>query len=177
MEDVVADGGFSLECKVTVLDSRKINKEKLTLNIGEQGQLSVHNVNKNQINWTSSDDSVVSVSNTGTVTAEKAGKATITADCGDRKFECKITVIGKVPELNMSEKSIGVDKSFNLSIQTIDGENSDIVWKIGKKSILKKVKVYNSGTKIKLKGLKTGTTTVTATVNGQTMKCKVTVKK
>ena len=73
----------------------KISNTKVTLTVGKTKTLSVKNVSKKQkkkIKWSTSKKSVATVSKSGKVKAKKAGKATITAKLGKKKYRCVVTV-------------------------------------------------------------------------------------
>ena len=72
----------------------KISSSKLELSVGETASLTATLTPANTteaVVWTSSNDDVAAVEN-GTVTAKKAGSATIRATCGSVKAECAVTV-------------------------------------------------------------------------------------
>ena len=69
----------------------KLNKKKLTLEVGKSETLKITGT-KSKITWSSSNKSVATVSTKGKVTAKKAGKATITAKVGTKKYSCTVTV-------------------------------------------------------------------------------------
>ncbi len=77
----------------------KINKTKASINSGSTITLKISNTSK-KVTWSSSNKSVATVKSTGSktakVTAKLAGKATITAKVGDKKFKCVVTVKKKV---------------------------------------------------------------------------------
>ena len=87
-----------------------LNKTTATLTEGETLALSAtvspDNATDKTVTWTSSDASVASVSD-GTVTALKAGKATIIASCGGKAATCEVTVKPKT----ISVTSITLDKT------------------------------------------------------------------
>jgi uncharacterized protein YkwD len=70
----------------------KLNTTKKTLIIGNTYKLKVKNTEKSAV-WRSSNPKLATVSQTGLVTAKKAGKVTITAKVGKKKLTCKVTVI------------------------------------------------------------------------------------
>ncbi len=72
----------------------KINKTKLTLNLGKTYNLKVTGTT-NTVKWSSSNKSVATVSSIGKVTAKKKGTATITATVNSKKYSCKVTVTTK----------------------------------------------------------------------------------
>ena len=69
----------------------KLNKVKATIYVGKTVQLKVNN-NKKKVKWSSSNKKVATVSKRGKLTGKKAGKATITAQIGKKKYKCKIIV-------------------------------------------------------------------------------------
>ena len=69
----------------------KLNKKSLTLTVGKTYKLKVKGTKK-KVKWSSSNKKVASVNKKGKVTAKKAGKVTITAKIGKKKYKCKVTV-------------------------------------------------------------------------------------
>ena len=85
---------FYLVAKKKV-SSVTLNKETLTLEFGAKETLTAELVNVKETTWTSSDDSVVTVAEDGTITAVGLGTAVIT--CADKadaniKATCEVTV-------------------------------------------------------------------------------------
>lgn len=72
----------------------RLNMTKKTLTVGKTVTLKVKGTRK-KVKWSSSNKKVASVSSKGKVKAKKAGKATITAKIGKKKYKCKITVMKK----------------------------------------------------------------------------------
>lgn len=77
------------------ISSVTLNKETLTLEFGAQETLTAELINVKETTWTSSDDSVVTVAEDGTITAVGLGTAAIT--CADKtdeniKATCEVTV-------------------------------------------------------------------------------------
>ena len=70
--------------------SVKLNKTKLTMNVGGVYHLKVSGTNK-KVTWSSTDSKVASVSS-GKVKAKKTGTATITAKIGSKKLKCQIKI-------------------------------------------------------------------------------------
>jgi len=73
-----------------------LSAKKLTLIVGRSETLTVKNAKKKNVEWSSSNASVASVSAQGKVKAVKAGKAVITASVGGKKLTCKVTVKPRV---------------------------------------------------------------------------------
>lgn len=86
----------TLEVKEIPLESIAFDKVISEMQVGAIDKLNViynpeNTTDDRDVVWTSSDDSILSVEN-GVVTAKKAGTATITAQVGEQKVSCKITV-------------------------------------------------------------------------------------
>lgn len=69
----------------------KLNKTKATIYVGKTVTLKLKN-NKKKIKWSSSNRKVATVTSKGKVKGKKAGKVTITAKVGKKKYKCKVTV-------------------------------------------------------------------------------------
>ncbi len=69
----------------------KLNKTKLSMNVGKTATLKLKN-NKKKVKWSSSNKKVAKVSAKGKVKGLKKGKATITAKVGKKKYKCEVTV-------------------------------------------------------------------------------------
>ena len=156
--------------------SPKLNKSSATLSIGGKTTLSLSNaVSGKKTTWKSSKSSVVSVkknsTNKVTLTAKKAGKATIYATHNGKKYKCTVTV--KAPSLNRSSLSLVAGKSGTLTV------NNRVSGKTVKASTSNSrvATVGVSGSKVTVKGIGAGTATIKVAHNGKTFSCKVTVTK
>lgn len=69
----------------------RLNQTKVTVTVGKSVTLKVKNTKK-KVKWSTSNKKVATVSKKGKVTGKKAGKATITAKVGGKKYTCKVTV-------------------------------------------------------------------------------------
>ena len=153
----------------------KLNKTKLSLNVGKSYTLKLKNVS-GKVKWTTSKKSVATVSSKGKVVAKKAGSANITATNNGKKFVCMVTV------KNVKAKSIAIKKSVTLT----KGSSSTLKCTLKPSNVtVKKVKWSSSNSKIatvsstgKITAKKSGIATVTATTtDGTKLKssCTVTV--
>lgn len=79
--------GQSLDAKTKI----KLNKTSISMEIGQTKQLKLTGTKK-KVTWKSSADKIAAVNKNGKVTAKKAGKATITAKCNKKNYNCKVTV-------------------------------------------------------------------------------------
>lgn len=160
-------------CTIKVLDTgisaqqfsiaRNTTKKLKLVNAGDTDTIE-------SITWTSSAPKVASVDKTtGEVTGKKAGAAKITAAVTYQNGKKKsYTANMRVSDPKLKSATVAVAMYGNHSIE-ISGINaySDIKWKSKKKSV---VTVSPDGTLIPQKK---GSTTVTATVDGKTLSCKV----
>lgn len=97
---VTTDGSKkSASCTVVVkqgVTGITLNKANVTLGVGNSAQLtaSVHpnNASNKSVSWSSSNNGVASVDNSGRVTGNGAGTATITCRNGDITAYCNVTV-------------------------------------------------------------------------------------
>ncbi|MBB2182410.1 Ig-like domain-containing protein [Lachnospiraceae bacterium MD1] len=157
--------GKKLTCTVTVLPPIKISSTSATLYIGDSKTLKITGTTK-KVTWSSSKKSVATVSSSGKVTAKAAGTATITAKVAGKVRTCKITV--KTPiKISASSASLYVGDSKTVKIT---GTSSKVTWSSSKTSVA----TVNSSGKITAKS--PGTATITASVDGKKLTCKVTVK-
>ena len=117
------------------------------------------------VEYTSSNNKVASVSAGGKITANKAGTATVKAVSGNTTVNYKVTV--KNPTLNYTKKVLKKGKSFTLKVT---GAIGSVKYSTNKKSV---ASVTSKG---KVTAKKKGKAVITAKANGVTLKCNVTVK-
>lgn len=197
---------MAVACIVTV---ERIPVQKIEMNLSEltlspngtnrtrqlTARIEPANATNQTIHWQSSDEGVLKVDNTGFVTAQSAGTATITATSDefesdattpDLKTTCTITV-REIPVTGveiyynnantdqMVEIPLELERSMTLRAQTIpeDATEQAATWKADPVDI---VRIYNTGgLSADFQALKEGTTTVTATVGGISKTCQITV--
>ena len=156
----------------------KLSKAELTLEEGESDTLTTtvlpDNATNKTVIWRSSEDSVATVKN-GTVTAVSKGTATITATAGGKSSVCSVTVNGKKIEAegvklnkNLLYMQIGDIENLTATVSPANATEKDVAWNNTDDGII----AFNNG---KVTALKTGKSTVTATVNGKSATCKITV--
>lgn len=144
----------------------KLNKTKATIYVGKTVTLKLNN-NKKKVKWTTSNKKVATVSKKGKVKGKKAGKATITAKVGKKKYKCKVTVKVATPKLNKTKETIDVGKTVTLKVEN---NKKKVTWSSSDK------KVATVTSKGIVKGIKAGKATITAKVGKKKYKCTVTVK-
>lgn len=129
------------------------------------------------VTWSSADEKVASVDENGNVTGVAPGTTTITAKVGLASATCNVTVTDSaipVTSVSLNKKSMELhvgDKGEQLAA-TISPENATdktVSWSSSDATV---AKVDQNGF---VTPVKEGTATITATVNGQSATCKVTV--
>lgn len=114
---VTASNGMQAECKVTVtgtvkpITSISLDNSQLTLEEGKSSTLTAtiepaDAAEGKDLVWNTSNADVATVDK-GTVTAVAAGEATITVAVGEKKAECKVTVIKKADDTGLPFVDVG----------------------------------------------------------------------
>ena len=116
----------SLNVTVTIpTTSVTINSQKeITMNINTTNNLTAKvepSDNSDTLNWTSSDNNIVSVNNLGMITAKNAGTAIITAKSGAKEDKITVNVVIPVTSFHLVSKD---------NIKVLKGTTSTIVTKI-----------------------------------------------
>lgn len=148
-----------------VEDAVSLSATSLSLSAGQSKTLTVSGTTE-AAQWSSDNTSVATVDSAGKVTAKKAGKATITATVGDRTLTCSVTV--KKPVISAKSFTITAGQKRTLKVT---GKVGKVTWKTSKKSV---ATVSSKGV---VTAKKAGKATITASVDGCKLTCKVTVKK
>ena len=138
-------GNLTAECSITVsypiINPSKItlNESSLSLYIGSEWQLTAVvepiNTTDKTVKWTSSNDEVVYVSQSGLVTGLGIGNATVTAQCGTVSATCDVSV-SEAPiypamiSLNLEslELSIGSKEQLLATVEPENTTDKTILW-------------------------------------------------
>ncbi|MBQ6286690.1 MAG: Ig-like domain-containing protein [Bacteroidales bacterium] len=189
---ITVDGAKTAECKVTVtaktvsvtgvtLDD---SSKEVTLEVGGTATLKATvapaDASDKAITWSSSDESVATVSSEGVVTAKGAGTAviTVTTKDGSKTATSKVTVKDKavsVESVTIDQTTLslveGSKQKLVATVKPDDATNKKVTWK---SSDPKVATVEDDGT---VGAVKAGSATITVTtVDGEkTASCKVTV--
>lgn len=156
-------------CKVTVKKTKlSINKPRASIERNEILPLSATTSNNSPVTWKSNKKSIATVDENGNVTGIKPGEAMITATADGTSSICKINV--KYPTLKLSNSKITLFRNQTAKISASVSSGAAITWKSTKKSV---ALIDNTGT---ITGIKHGTTTIIATVDGVSKTCEVIVK-
>lgn len=133
------------------------------------------------VSFSSSNEAVATVSADGTVQAVGEGSAVVTAKAGDLTASCSVAVKGteqtKEPEdlsiYSVYGKNVVTDVTIELGSPApmkVQGTESAVTWSIADTSI---ATVDSSGM---VTGVAVGETTLTATVDGQTLTCTIRIR-
>jgi uncharacterized protein YjdB len=180
----VSFNGTVSTCKIVVtqpVTGISLNKSNLTLSNGTTDTLTAtvapENASNKKYTWSSSDETVTKVDQSGKVIAFKTGTAIITAttEDGGKIATCKVTV--KQPiiniSLNKSELTLnnGDTETLIATISPENATNKNYTWESSDEAV---AKVDQSGKVIALKE-DTATITVITEDGNKTATCKVTV--
>ena len=172
----------TITVKGVPVEGLKIDKSSESITVNGSVTLVAETVPEDATNpgitWSSSDESIAVVDNTGKVTGKKVGSVTITATSANKKTAtCKVSVVSKeVPITSISLKktniSLSVNESYTLkaTISPSSATNKAITWSSSDRSVA----TVSSGGKVT--GKKVGSATITATTsNGLTATAEVNV--
>lgn len=172
----------SAECLVTVnerlVESVTIDETSIEIVQGETQQLTAvvlpENADNKSVEWSSSDESIATVSADGLVTAVNVGSAQIFAKAGDKQGRCDVTVVG-IPvesvtlDKDFIELSVGGTYKFEATVLPENAYDKTIVWSSDDESI---VNMYYGTISAK----KAGTTYIRAKAGEVEAVCEVVVK-
>lgn len=156
-----------------------MNKTSVELTVGSSFALTVSGADK--VAFSSSDEAVATVSANGTVQAVSEGSAVITASAADTTATCRVAVTAAVDQpdtpsdlaiYSVNGNSVVTDVTIiagEEALMEVQGTDSAVTWSIADSSI---ATVDSSGM---VKGVASGKTDLTATVDGQTLTCIVRV--
>lgn len=162
-----------------------MNKTSVELTVGSSFALTVSGADK--VAFSSSDEAVATVSANGTVQAVSTGSAVITASAADTTATCRVAVTAAVDQptdpvtpdvpsdlaiYSAYGKNVVTDVTIEAgkeALMEVQGTDSAVTWSIADSSV---ATVDSSGM---VKGVASGETTLTATVDGQTLTCIVRV--
>ncbi|MDE7097202.1 MAG: Ig-like domain-containing protein, partial [Muribaculaceae bacterium] len=137
--------------------------------------VSPSNATEQTVTWTSDNEAVATVDQTGKVTAVKAGTAVITAKAGEKTATCTVTVTAKVIAvtgitLSQTEATIEEGKTATLTA-TVAPENATdktVTWSSSNEAVA----TVKDGV---VTAVKPGTAVITAAAGDETAECTVTV--
>lgn len=170
---VTDDGKITSSCTVSVakkvvnVSSITLNKNSVDLKAGTTERLtyslSPSNATNQKVRWTSSDDSIASISEDGVISAKSGGnvRISIITDDGGHIASCDVNVSEiLVTELSLNKSNFQMEKNSTVkigcSVQPSDATDKEITWS---SSDTKIATVDQSGN---VKGISYGMATITA---------------
>lgn len=173
-----------------------MNKTSVELTVGSSFALTVSGADK--VAFSSSDEAVATVTADGTVQAVSTGSAVITASAADTTATCRVAVTAAVdqptdpvtpdvpdtpdvPSQSLTLRSIfqkegtSIGEEFSIAPgqevpMVVDGTDSVVTWKIDDSSV---ATISADGVVTGVSSDASKVTTITATVDGQTLTCNV----
>lgn len=169
---------FKKQAEKNPVKGVKLNQTTKTIKVGDTFKLKATinptNASNKNVTWTSSDNKIATVSN-GTVKGIKKGEVVIkvTTNDGSKTAKCNVKVEPK-PVLKFKNERETVELGNKIDIVSKltvkNGNKADVKWT---SSNLDAATINKKTGAITIK--KTGTTTITATLNGISASCKVSV--
>ncbi len=106
---------------------------KLTKGSKDTLHLSVAPANfTDEVTWKSTDTNIVTIEDTGVVTAKAIGTATVKVTVGDISASCKITVTQPVTSISLNKTSLSLEawdtENLTASVSPSTAENKAVVW-------------------------------------------------
>lgn len=150
------DGGYTAECVVNVssvaIQTIELDQDAVEIYTGEQVQL-IHTITPNDgtnknVSWISSDELVVTVTDSGMVSGVGAGQATITVTTqeGGKQAACLVTVRKPVDSVSLDAATLemcqGDTVTLTATVLPEDAYDKRIVWSTSDEQV---VSVSDSG--------------------------------
>lgn len=161
----VTAGGKTAECTVTVQEPavERITLSETGFSLVEGGgkQLTARAVagsrTRSDVTWTSSDPTVASVSQSGWITAQRAGQAVITASVDGKSAACTVKVLLPAPEVKTAVQKNG---SVQITWSAVDGAASYRVYRKTSSGWKKLTELKSTAKRIYTDSGREGTTSV-----------------
>ena len=175
------DGNKKAKCQVTVyaktvpVTGIRLSETSLKLNKGDSRTLSAtvqpDNASDKTVRWNSSDNSVATVDQNGTITATGGGTATISATAGGVSASCSVEVYVPVTSISLSANLLSLAKgTFAVLTATVSPEDAmdkSVQWNSDNPSV---ASVDQNG---KVTAINDGRAKITASAGGFTASCTV----
>jgi Bacterial surface proteins containing Ig-like domains len=113
---IVSESSTDIHITGISITSESLNDGKVSLNVGDKHQLATTftpaETTETEVNWKSSDESVITVSSTGLLTAVKVGSATVTVTSAvNATVSSSINIVVSDGELNISDDPVDQSKA------------------------------------------------------------------
>lgn len=174
----------SASCTVTVtykeVESVAVSPSTMTLYIGEKGTLTAQVLpayaKDKTVTWSSADETVATVSQTGEVTAVALGTVEISATAGQKTGKSTVSVISRLVTsvtLDKTELTMNLfeQEKLTATVTPSNAEDGEVVWT---STDLEVATVDENGN---VTSQKPGTAVITATAGKYSANCNVTVNK
>lgn len=155
-----------------------LNKVKTTIAVGISETLGATvapaEATDRSVTWSSDNTAVATVDKNGVVTAIKEGTAKITAKTTDGGFTavCEVTVTAAGTTITLDKTTATMKTGETLTLKaTVNPSDKTVTWKSSDEN---KAKVDNNG---KVEAKAEGEVTITATADGKSATCKITISK
>ena len=172
-------GYESASCEITVkvpVKSVILSETNLTLDEGESVTLKAtvvpDDADNKTVTWSTSDGSIVSVDQDGTIHALKQGSADILAKAGDKQATCTVTVIKRVTSITLDKDNlsllVGNTATLTATVLPDDATDKTVMWDTS----YPEVATVENGV---VKGISVGEATIIATSGTVSAFCNVLV--
>ena len=179
-ETYAKDKGIKFVNKSVPATKVELSKTELELAKGATANL-VLNITPadftDAVTWKSSDESIVTIDETGKVTAKGLGTATIKVDVGSVSATCKVTVVQPVTGVNIDKSSLELEAletyQLKVTVNPNNAANKAVKWSTSDETV---ATVDQNGL---VKAIKKGSATIkceSLDVSGKYDTCAITVK-
>ena len=155
-----------------------LNKVKTTIVVGISETLGATvapaEATDRSVTWSSDNTAVATVDKNGVVTAVKEGNAKITVTTTDGGFKavCEVTVTAAGTTITLDKTTASMKTGETLTLKaTVSPSDKTVTWKSSDEN---KAKVDSNG---KVEAKAEGEVTITATADGKSATCKITISK
>lgn len=160
---------------VTTVTSVSVSPESISLECGKTKQLTATISPENatgDITWTSSDETIATVSSDGTVTGISKGTATVTATVSGKSGTCKVTVTQEVESIEVSPTTATLTskgETIQLTATVLPEGAGETTWTSSDEAV---ATVSPEGI---VTAIGEGTASITVTAGEKTATCTITV--
>ncbi len=161
--------GLTVSCKITVkAPTLTLSNSTISIFPTQTYILKAYPYGASQtVTWSSSSSSIATVDSKGVVRGIKAGKATIYAKANGVTKSCTVTVIAPTLSLDQTNMEVIVGQTATIKA-SVYGPSQTVTWKSSNNNV---ATVINGV----VTGVAEGSATITATANGVSKSCTVTV--
>ena len=178
------DGGKTATCAVTItigVSGVSLNKASSTIVVGASETLTATvtpaTATNKKVSWSSNNEPVATVSQTGEITAIAVGTATITVttEDGNKTATCTVSISVAVTGVSLNKSSstltVGTQESLTATVSPTTATNKNITWSSNNEPI---ATVSQTG---EITAIAVGTATITVTTEdgNKTATCAITV--